>query len=129
MGIRKRILSDLSHRLLRCAARKNDGVTVPRIRKISDWAEHIASLGCNAVYFSPILNPTATATTPAISARWTAVSALTRISPPSAKRCTSTASKLCWMAYSIMSDEVSGRSRMCRREKWIPPQGLVPHLL
>lgn len=36
------------------APRVNDGVTVPRIRKISDWAEHIASLGCNAVYFSPI---------------------------------------------------------------------------
>ena len=36
------------------APRVNDGVTVPRIRKVSDWAEHIASLGCNAVYFSPI---------------------------------------------------------------------------
>ena len=36
------------------APRVNDGATVPRIRKVSDWAEHIASLGCNAVYFSPI---------------------------------------------------------------------------
>lgn len=36
------------------APRVNDGVTVPRIRKVSDWAEHIASLDCNAVYFSPI---------------------------------------------------------------------------
>ena len=36
------------------APRVNDGVTVPRIRKVSDWAAHIASLGCNAVYFSPI---------------------------------------------------------------------------
>ena len=35
------------------APRVNDGVTVPRIRKVSDWAKHIASLGCNAVYFSP----------------------------------------------------------------------------
>lgn len=36
------------------APRSNDGVTVPRIRKVADWAEHIARLGCNAVYFSPI---------------------------------------------------------------------------
>ena len=36
------------------APRVNDGITVPRIRKAADWAEHIARLGCNAVYFSPI---------------------------------------------------------------------------
>ena len=36
------------------APRVNDGITVPRIRKVADWAEHIARLGCNAVYFSPI---------------------------------------------------------------------------
>ncbi len=36
------------------APRENDGVTVPRIRKIGDWAEHIAKLGCDAVYLSPI---------------------------------------------------------------------------
>ena len=38
------------------APRANDGVTVPRIRKVADWAEHIARLGCNAVYFSPIFD-------------------------------------------------------------------------
>lgn len=36
------------------APRANDGITVPRIRKVADWAEHIARLGCNAIYFSPI---------------------------------------------------------------------------
>ena len=36
------------------APRVNDGAIVPRIRKVADWAEHIAKLGCNAVYFSPI---------------------------------------------------------------------------
>ena len=36
------------------APRVNDGELVPRIRKVADWAEHIAKLGCNAVYFSPI---------------------------------------------------------------------------
>lgn len=36
------------------APRVNDGITVPRIRKAADWAKHIARLGCNAVYFSPI---------------------------------------------------------------------------
>jgi len=36
------------------APRVNDGVTVSRITKIGDWAEHISKLGCNAVYLSPI---------------------------------------------------------------------------
>ena len=36
------------------APRVNDGVLVNRISKVADWAEHIAKLGCNAVYFSPI---------------------------------------------------------------------------
>lgn len=40
-----------------CGAPKgNDGVTVPRIRKVADWAGHISSLGCNALYFSPIFD-------------------------------------------------------------------------
>lgn len=33
---------------------ENDGQPVSRIRKVIDWADHIASLGCNAVYFSPV---------------------------------------------------------------------------
>lgn len=36
------------------APRVNDGQTVPRIRKAGRWAEHIAKLSCNAVYFSPL---------------------------------------------------------------------------
>lgn len=33
---------------------ENDGKTVNRISKVGDWAEHIASVGCNAIYFSPV---------------------------------------------------------------------------
>lgn len=33
---------------------ENDGVPKHRILKVIEWAEHIASLGCNAVYFSPV---------------------------------------------------------------------------
>ena len=33
---------------------ENDGIQEHRILKILDWAEHIADLGCNAVYFSPL---------------------------------------------------------------------------
>ena len=33
---------------------ENDGVPEHRILKVIDWAEYIASLGCNAVYFSPV---------------------------------------------------------------------------
>jgi len=36
------------------APRENDGITVNRIKKLGDWAEHIRKLGCDAVYLSPI---------------------------------------------------------------------------
>lgn len=36
------------------APRENDGVAVPRIAKVGDWAAHIEKLGCDAVYFSPL---------------------------------------------------------------------------
>ena len=33
---------------------ENDGKQEHRILKVIDWADHIAKLGCNAVYFSPV---------------------------------------------------------------------------
>ena len=33
---------------------ENDGVTVPRIRKVLDWISHLEKLGVGAVYFSPV---------------------------------------------------------------------------
>ena len=36
------------------APRENDGVCVPRIRKVLDFVPHIQKLGANAVYFSPV---------------------------------------------------------------------------
>jgi glycosidase len=33
---------------------ENDGVPEHRILKVLDWVDHIANLGCNAVYFSPV---------------------------------------------------------------------------
>lgn len=36
------------------APRVNDGVTVNRIGKVSNWIEHLKKLGANAIYFSPI---------------------------------------------------------------------------
>ena len=33
---------------------ENDGITVPRIRKVSDWVKHLKRLGIDAVYFSPL---------------------------------------------------------------------------
>ena len=33
---------------------ENDGVEEHRILKVLDWVDHIAALGCNAVYFSPV---------------------------------------------------------------------------
>ena len=36
------------------APAENDGLTVPRIRKVVEWAEHIRRTGANAVYFSPV---------------------------------------------------------------------------
>ena len=38
-----------------CGAPKdNDGITVPRIRKVLDWITHIKDTGFNAIYFSPV---------------------------------------------------------------------------
>ena len=36
------------------APAENDGVTIPRIRKVLDWIPHLQKLGCSAVYFSPV---------------------------------------------------------------------------
>ena len=36
------------------APRQNDGQLVPRIAKVEPWLDHIARLGANAIYFSPI---------------------------------------------------------------------------
>lgn len=36
------------------APRQNDGIAVNRIQKVADWADHMVSTGCNAVYFSPV---------------------------------------------------------------------------
>lgn len=35
---------------------ENDGVTVPRIQKVSEWIEYLAALGVGAVYFSPVFS-------------------------------------------------------------------------
>ena len=36
------------------APKENDGITVNRIAKVGQWAEHIRRLGADAVYLSPI---------------------------------------------------------------------------
>lgn len=33
---------------------ENDGVTVPRIRKVTEWIPHLQKLGIGAIYFSPV---------------------------------------------------------------------------
>jgi len=38
------------------APKENDGAAVSRIRKVADWAGHIASLGCGAVLFNPVFD-------------------------------------------------------------------------
>ncbi|MEG2851860.1 MAG: alpha-amylase family glycosyl hydrolase, partial [Hydrogenoanaerobacterium sp.] len=36
------------------APHQNDGILTPRVKKIGDWTEHIANIGANAIYFSPV---------------------------------------------------------------------------
>lgn len=38
------------------APRENDGVTVPRIQKLSEWMAYLSALGVGAVYFSPVFS-------------------------------------------------------------------------
>ena len=33
---------------------ENDGILMPRIRKVMDWIPHMENLGVNAIYFSPV---------------------------------------------------------------------------
>ncbi len=36
------------------APRENDGITVNRISKVTDWLDHIKATGANAIYMSPV---------------------------------------------------------------------------
>lgn len=36
------------------APHDNDGICVPRIKKVMEWIPHIKKLGANAIYFSPV---------------------------------------------------------------------------
>lgn len=38
------------------APQNNDGVLVPRIKKVAEWVPHIKSLGADAIYFSPLFS-------------------------------------------------------------------------
>lgn len=38
------------------APRQNDGILVPRIRKVLDWIPHLQKLGITAVYFGPVFD-------------------------------------------------------------------------
>lgn len=43
-----------------CAApRENDGATVPRIRKVADWADYLGELGVGAVLLNPVFDSSA----------------------------------------------------------------------
>ena len=103
------------------APRVNDGVTVPRIRKVSDWAEHIASLGCNAVYFSPIFESDSHGYDTRDFRRVDCRLGTNEDFAAVCKTLHEHGIKVVLDAYSITSDEVSGRSRMCRRKNGIPP--------
>lgn len=37
------------------APAKNDGVCIPRIKRVGEWAPYISSLGCSAVYLGPVM--------------------------------------------------------------------------
>ena len=36
------------------APKENDGVMVPRIRRVLDWGDHLEKLGVGAVVFNPV---------------------------------------------------------------------------
>lgn len=54
MGNKQCVLSNLSPGGFCGAPKDNDGVLVPRIRKVMDWIPHLNRLNVDAVYFSPI---------------------------------------------------------------------------
>ena len=38
------------------APKQNDGITVPRIRKVLDWIPHLKKLGVTCVLFNPVFD-------------------------------------------------------------------------
>lgn len=54
MGNKQCVLSNLSPGGFCGAPKDNDGVLVPRIRKVMDWIPHLNRLNMDAVYFSPV---------------------------------------------------------------------------
>lgn len=38
------------------APHQNDGVCIPRIKRVTDWVPHLQKLGMDAVYFSPVFD-------------------------------------------------------------------------
>ena len=64
------------------APRDNDGVQVPRVRRVLDWIEHIQSVGADTVLFNPLFESDRHGTT----APWIAVWGPMRISSRFAAR-------------------------------------------
>ncbi|MFR4415670.1 MAG: hypothetical protein ACLT4C_10835 [Butyricicoccus sp.] len=109
------------------APRVNDGVTVPRIRKVSDWAEHIASLGCNAVYFSRFFESDGHGYDTRDFRRWTAVSAPTGFAAVCKTLHEHGIKVAGWRIQSCRTRFLGVQG--CAGKNGIPLQGLVPHLL
>ena len=89
---------------------ENDGILEHRILKVNDWIPHIQKLGANAINFSPV---TLTDIIQEIIQRLTQDWERMRTLNLCVIICIRQESKLYWMAYLIMWDVDSGRSRMC----------------
>ena len=67
---------------------ENDGVTVPRIRRVLDWVDHLEKLGVGAVVFNPVFQSDRHGYDTGISSPWTAAWAPIRTSGTCAAACT-----------------------------------------
>jgi len=89
------------------APKENDGVLVPRIRKVTEWIPHLKRLHADAV------NPTATVTIRGTIRRLIAASAAMRILRKSVRHSKRTAFMWSWTVSLTMWGAASGLFKMC----------------
>lgn len=98
----------------------NDGITVPRIRKIMKWTDYLKTLGVDSILLNPIFESDNHGYDTRDFLKLDCRLGTNETSPMYVKICTNKALKLFWMAYSIMSDVAFGHFAMYRRKNGTP---------
>ena len=95
------------------APKENDGVLVPRIRKVKEWIPHLKRLHADAAYFSPVFESDRHGYDTRDYTKIDCRIGRMRILRKSVRRSKRTGFMWFWTACLTMWDAASGRSGMC----------------